>query len=115
MLRLLFAMSYLSLNPAVGSVVVLADGGSPLEQQGQPPPEVMEPPTESTTQPPDPSTDAKPEEPLSEKLDKGKGVLEPPHGIDPEIKKQAPEDFQSTMPVLPPPGEPGGNQQIQPK
>ena len=112
MLRLLLAMSYLSLSPAVGSVVALADAGSPLEQ---PPPEVMEPPTESTTPPPDPSTDAKPEEPLSEKLDKGKGVLEPPHGIDPEIKKSAPENFQSTMPVLPPPGEPGGNQQIQPK
>jgi hypothetical protein len=54
-------------------------------------------------------------EPLSEKLKEGEGVLEPPRGMDPEIHKDAPVPNPDKMPVLPPPGEPGGNPEIQPK
>ncbi len=39
---------------------------------------------------------------LSEKLDKGKGVIKPPSGLDPGITRPAPE-VPNTMPVIPPP------------
>src|SRR5262245_7819888 len=95
--------------------VALADAGAPLDQS-KPPPEVMEPPIESTAPPTDPSTgDAHANEPLTKKLEEGEGVLEPPRGLDPEIKKAPPGDFKSTMPVIPPPGEPGGDESVQPK
>ncbi len=40
---------------------------------------------------------------LSEKLDKGKGVIKPAPGVDPNIVKPAPELPPKSMPVLPPP------------
>lgn len=58
---------------------------------------------------------AKPDEPLSEKLDKNEGVLVPPSGVDPKIHIDPPAETGDRMPVIVPPGEPGGNQQIQPK
>lgn len=80
------------------------------------PPEVMEPPSESPAPPSDPSTGGeKPKEPLTKDLHEGEGVLEPPRGIDPEIEKPPPEDFQGKTPIIPPPGEPGGSQDVQPK
>jgi len=80
------------------------------------PPEVMEPPSEHPAPTPDPSTGgSKPEAPLTEKLDEGEGVLEPPRGIDPEIEKKVPDDIEGRTPVIPPPGEPGGQSNVQPK
>jgi hypothetical protein len=52
---------------------------------------------------------------LSEKLDRSKGVLRPPAGVDPEIQAPAPEPNPQTTPVIPPPGTPGGDQSVQPK
>lgn len=76
----------------------------------------MDPPSESPAPTPDPSTGgAEPEEPLSKKLDEGEGVLEPPRGIDPEIEKKVPENFEGKTPVIPPPGEPDGKSDVQPK
>jgi hypothetical protein len=40
-------------------------------------------------------------ETLSEKLDKGKGVIKPPSDIDPGITRPAPE-IPNTTPVIPP-------------
>lgn len=54
-------------------------------------------------------------EPLGEKLDKNEGVLKPPHGIDPQIHKAPPESTGDKMPIIVPPGEPGGDQSVQPK
>ena len=51
--------------------------------------------------------------PLTDKLARGDGVLCPPKGIDPEIVAPTPE--VGTMPVIPPPGSPGGDPTIQPK
>jgi hypothetical protein len=51
-------------------------------------------------------------EPLSDKLARTDGVLCPPN-VDPEIK--APTPNAGKMPVIPPPGSPGGNPNIQPK
>ena len=56
--------------------------------------------------------DAKAGEPLSDKLARTDGVLCPPN-VDPEIKAPTPQGGK--MPVIPPPGSPGGDQSIQPK
>lgn len=53
--------------------------------------------------------------PLSKKLEEGEGVIKPPHGIDPEMHKAAPANTGDKMPVIVPPGEPGGDQSVQPK
>lgn len=53
--------------------------------------------------------------PLSKKLDRNDGVIKPPHGIDPEIHQAPPARTGDKMPVIIPPGEPGGDQSVQPK
>lgn len=53
---------------------------------------------------------------LSDRLNRSEGVIKPPSGVDPEIRVPAPEaGGAGTMKVIPPPGEPGGDPQIQPK
>jgi len=49
---------------------------------------------------------------LSRQLSQSNGVICPPQ-IDPSIKKPTPNG--GTMPVIPPPGTPGGNPNVQPK
>ena len=51
---------------------------------------------------------------LSSDLNRSGGVIIPPAGIDPEIK-QTPPATGSTMPIIPPPGTPGGNPGVKPK
>jgi hypothetical protein len=51
---------------------------------------------------------------LSSDLNRSGGVIKPPTGIDPEIK-QTPPPTGATMPVIPPPGTPGGNPAVKPK
>lgn len=43
------------------------------------------------------------------------GVIRPPATVDPEINKGAPNRERFQMPVLPPPGTPGGNPRVVPK
>ncbi len=50
---------------------------------------------------------------LSKQLAESNGVICPPPHIDKGMKKPAPET--GTMPVIPPPGSPGGNPRVQPK
>lgn len=50
---------------------------------------------------------------LSDKLSQSGGVICPPKSGDPDIKKPAPNTGK--MPVIPPPGSPGGNPNVQPK
>ncbi|HLG82064.1 MAG TPA: hypothetical protein VKY22_13695 [Bradyrhizobium sp.] len=52
-------------------------------------------------------------EALGDKLAKSNGVLCPPSGVDPEMRAPTPET--GTTPVIPPPGSPGGNPNVQPK
>lgn len=49
---------------------------------------------------------------LSDKLDQGGGVICPPD-VDPGMRAPAPETGK--MPVIPPPGSPGGDPKVQPK
>jgi hypothetical protein len=50
---------------------------------------------------------------LSDKLARSNGVICPPEHVDPEIRQPTPPG--GAMPVIPPPGSPGGDQSIQPK
>jgi hypothetical protein len=52
-------------------------------------------------------------EPLGDKLARSDGVLCPPAGVDPAIRAPTPES--GDMPVLPPPGSPGGDPSVRPK
>jgi hypothetical protein len=53
-----------------------------------------------------------PNQSLSEKLDQTNGVICPPN-VDPGIKAPTPD--AGKMPVIPPPGSPGGDPNVQPK
>ena len=70
-------------------------------------------PDARATPTPDGITTGQAGEPLGDKLAKTNGVLCPPSGVDPEMHAPTPEG--GTMPVIPPPGSPGGNQNVQPK
>jgi hypothetical protein len=50
---------------------------------------------------------------LSEQLAQSGGVICPPANVDPEMKLPTPEAGRT--PVIPPPGSPGGDQNVQPK
>lgn len=50
---------------------------------------------------------------LSDQLAQSKGVICPPAGVDPEMRQAPPQG--GAMKVIPPPGSPGGNQNVQPK
>jgi hypothetical protein len=50
---------------------------------------------------------------LSDQLAQSKGVICPPAGVDPKMHQPPPEG--GAMKVIPPPGSPGGNPNVQPK
>ena len=50
---------------------------------------------------------------LSERLAQSNGVICPPEQVDPAIKAPTPQG--GSMPVIPPPGSPGGDPKVQPK
>jgi hypothetical protein len=62
---------------------------------------------------PEGTTTGQADEPLSDKLAKSDGVLCPLPDVDPEIR--APTPNAGNMPVIPPPGSPGGNPNLRPK
>ena len=50
---------------------------------------------------------------FGDKLARSDGVLCPPAGVDPAIRAPTPD--AGNMPVIPPPGSPGGDPTIRPK
>lgn len=52
---------------------------------------------------------------LSDQLSKSDGVITPPKGVDPGMVQPPPPDAAGTMPIIPPPGSPGGDPTIRPK
>jgi hypothetical protein len=83
---------------------------APQSMAQAPAPETTPAPQTPQTKPGD-----NPNEPLSKKLDKHEGVLKPPPGVDPEMHKQPPATTGDKMPIIVPPGEPEGDQSVQPK
>lgn len=65
--------------------------------------------------PPQTSVSGNPNQPLSDKLERSEGVIAPRGNIDPGLTKTAPAPDSGAMPVIRPPGEPGGDQSVQPK
>lgn len=53
--------------------------------------------------------------PLSDKLDRSHGVIHPPFGVDPNLPQPPPATGPGSMPVIPPPGTPGGESGVNPK
>ena len=51
---------------------------------------------------------------LSEQLSRQQGMLQPPT-VDPGIRAPLPPQANGPMPVIPPPGTPGGDQRVVPK
>ncbi|WP_213775908.1 hypothetical protein [Bradyrhizobium sp. dw_78] len=73
-------------------------------------------PTQTTPQgrvAPEGTTTGQSQEPLGDRLAKSDGVLCPPAGVDPAMRAPAPNE--GNMPVIPPPGSPGGDPDIRPK
>ena len=68
---------------------------------------------QSTPESAPPKTDIQGEGTLSDKLNKSNGVITPEGDVDPAIHKPAPAT--GTMPVVPPPGSPGGGSGVEPK
>jgi hypothetical protein len=111
----------------VGSLVLLASQGA----VAQAPPVTPSPPTAAGPTPsatqcapsriaPEQGTITSPNattgqarEPLGDRLARSDGVICPPAGIDTEMRIPAPD--VGTMPVIPPPGSPGGTPNVQPK
>lgn len=52
---------------------------------------------------------------LSDKLEKSDGVIKPPVMSTPDMTVPAPVPDPGTTPVIPPPGSPGGNPNVEPK
>lgn len=86
-------------------------------QNPQPaPPQVTHPPIAppSASQPPPEQIAPHGNTTLSDQLSNQKGTIHPP-AVDPGINAPLPHRAQGSMPVIPPPGTPGGNQAVVPK
>ncbi len=73
-----------------------------------------EPPGSAAERGKQPSTDSGPSGNLSERLKRSEGVIKPPENVDPGLQKKPPDD-SGKMPVIPPPGSPGGDPSVKPK
>ena len=52
---------------------------------------------------------------LSEQLSRSGGVIQPPPHADRKIEAPTPDPGAQSMPVIPPPGSPGGDPNVKPK
>jgi hypothetical protein len=106
-------MRTLSLFPvaALACVMLTTASHGAETQVPQAPEAAPSPAPPNTTTPNDKSTS----KPLGKKLDETEGVLKPPKGVDPEMHIKPPANTGDKMPVIVPPGEPGGDQSVQPK
>ena len=58
---------------------------------------------------------AAPPKATSEQLSRSGGVIKPPDNVDRKIEAPTPNPGPRSMPVVPPPGSPGGNPDVKPK
>ena len=98
-----------------GSVTcAIAQNPEVLQQQAPNMPPLQNMPAEKV-EPKQPSETGSTGNNLSDKLQRSDGVITPPQSATPDIRVPAPVPEPGTTPVIPAPGGPGGNQQIQPK
>ena len=109
----------------LGLLACVALPGAALAQNPQPAaPQVEHPPVAppSSSQPPPeqiaphdkPGLQSAQGDSMSDRLSKQQGTLHPP-SVDPGISAPLPSHSQGSMPVIPPPGTPGGNPSVVPK
>jgi hypothetical protein len=119
-------MTKVALLPACALMLALegAAAQAPPSATTPPPPTALAASTTSDCAPskpvpprgtiaPEGTTTGQANEPLSERLAQSNGVMCPPEGVDPEIRAPTPD--AGNTPVIPPPGSPGGNPNVQPK
>ena len=107
-MKALLAISIMSIG--------FAATGSALAQTSQQPLPKPDTPQSESTGPQDPrstGSTARPNQPLSERLNETGGVIRPPENIAPDMAIR-PADPGTTR-VIPPPGSSGGNPAIQPQ
>ena len=103
---------------AAGGLLPLALAFDPALAQTPP---STEPPPQGTTAPPEKIEPGPPigspgsGENLGDELTRSRGVIAPPQGVDPGLVKEPPPTGATPMPVIPPPGSPGGNPDVQPQ
>jgi hypothetical protein len=98
--------------PLIAAFVIVSGGNMSLAQPAN------RSTGEAATCPPDvkgdpPTVGGRSSEPLSDKLAQSKGVICPPAGVDREMQVTPPSGGQ--LRVIPPPGTPGGDPNVQPK
>jgi hypothetical protein len=99
--------------PIIAALIASVVASSALAQSGANPS-----PGNGVTCPPDtkgepPTVGGGSSEPLSDKLARSKGVICPPAGVDREMQVTPPSGGH--LKVIPPPGSPGGDPNVQPK
>jgi hypothetical protein len=97
------------------SVVLLAGaaGAQTVEKREQPSP--SQPKSPPTAMPLPPEQGEGSGSSMSDRLSKSQGVIRPPREVDPTMKQETPPTGPNSMPVIPPPGTPGGDQSVKPK
>jgi hypothetical protein len=99
--------------PVIAALIALAPANAALAQSGAKPS-----PQNGAACPPDtkgepPTVGGGSSAPLSDRLAQSKGVICPPAGVDREMQVRPPSDGH--LKVIPPPGSPGGDPNVQPK
>lgn len=105
------------LLPLLAALALLAGASAAAAQVPRPDPKMPDAPPPGAAVPettPRDTTGQSPAENLSDRLERSKGVIRPPGHVDPEIHVTPPATGDP-MPVIPPPGSPGGDQAVQPK
>ena len=117
-LPIVISMAF-ALLPAASFAQAPPAPSTPQAQTAPPNPEratncvPTEPVPQEGTVAPRGSTTGRAQESLGDRLAKSDGVLCPPPGVDPEMHAPTPQGGK--MPVIPPPGSPGGDPTIRPK
>ncbi len=95
-----FFVAILAANLAMEAGMAAAQTSPPPDQPQSQIPEKLAPPLDNGAK--------------ENKLQREDGVIKPPANVDPAMTEKPPETG-GRMPVIPPPGSPGGNPSLQPK
>lgn len=107
-------MLVFSLATAGSITAALAQNPEVLQQQAPNMPPLQQMPAEKVA-PKEPAETGSTGGDLSDKLQRSEGVIRPPQTATPDMAVPAPVPEPGTTPVIPPPGSPGGNPQVQPR